>query len=82
MPTIKGPIKFEKGKPVPTEVLEAVKKVMGATTIPAKKYTSKELYALNRKEQIELIRKLGYDGKIPRTEKERVALILKLQRKR
>ena len=82
MPTIKGPIKFEKGKPAPKEVFEAVKKVLGATTVTRKKYTSKELYALNRKEQIELIRSFGYDGKIPRTEKERVALILKLQRKR
>ena len=81
MPTIKGPIKFEKGKPVPTKVMEAVKKVMKATTASVKEYTSKELYALNKKEQVELIRSLGYEDKIPRTEKERVALILKLQKR-
>ena len=43
------------------------------------KYTEEELYDLNRKEQIELIRSLGHN-KIPIKEADRVKLILKLTR--
>lgn len=47
---------------------------------PIKKLTKREAYDLNRKEQIELLKKLGAK-KIPRLEIDRVEMILKLQDK-
>jgi len=45
-----------------------------------RKYTEDELYAMNKQQQVDLIRRLGgRDVKIPRLEKDRVKLILKLQ---
>lgn len=42
--------------------------------------TEKELYAMNRKQQVDLLKKLGNgNGLIPSREKGRVELILKLQ---
>ena len=43
-----------------------------------KKYTEKELYDMNKDEQVEILKKLKAD-KIPRLEKGRVELILELQ---
>lgn len=46
----------------------------------AAKLTEKDVYALNKSAQRELIRKLGGgDHRVPYLEKDRVALILKLQ---
>ena len=44
----------------------------------AVEYTSEQLYAMDKTEQLELIKKLGSDLS-PRLEKGRVELILKLQ---
>lgn len=41
--------------------------------------SKEELYALNKKEQSEIIKNLGKE--VPRKEKDRVELILKLQQK-
>ena len=45
---------------------------------PDYNWTEEELFKLNKKEQTELLKKLGA-GRIPRTEKERVKMILKLK---
>lgn len=59
---------------------DAVKKVV--EEVKPKQKTEKEIYALNKAAQAILIRKLGGSNhRIPTFEKERVALILKLQGK-
>ena len=45
----------------------------------AKKYTKTEIIDMNPKEQTVLLEKLGFTGTIPRRERSRTALILKLQ---
>lgn len=45
---------------------------------PKKKYTEAELFALNKSEQIKILKELKAD-RIPRREKDRVKLILELQ---
>ena len=62
-------------------VKEKVKgKLTGKKPTTAKKHTQEELFALNRRAQVELIRKLGgSNARIPKFEKDRVIMILKLQ---
>lgn len=43
-----------------------------------RKYTNEELYDMNKDAQVKLIKRYGID-KIPRLEKDRVKLLLKLQ---
>jgi len=47
-------------------------------TITKKKYTQKELKAMNKKEQTIILKSLGVK-KIPRLEKDRIKKILELQ---
>ena len=59
-------------------VTEKVKETVAKVTRKPK-YTEEELFKMNRKEQVELIRKLGGSNmRIPRREADRVKLILKL----
>jgi len=46
----------------------------------SKKLSEKDLYALTKKEQVELIFLYNYKGIIPKYEKDRVKLILKIQK--
>jgi len=43
-----------------------------------KKYTKAELKAMNKSQQISLLRSLGFRGRIPRYEKDRIDKILEL----
>jgi len=43
-----------------------------------KKYTEKELYDLTKAEQIDMLKKLGYGGKTPRYQKDRVNVLMGL----
>ena len=76
METGKLGIKFD-GKEVGYDNIKEFEKPETAEEVP--KYTEKDLFALNKKEQIVLISKLGYSKKAPTREAGRVKLILKLQ---
>jgi len=69
-----------KGKEPEVERIEDGSK--DGTPNPDKKWTEKELYDLNKVDQIKLIQRLGgSNSRIPRYEKDRVKMILKLQGK-
>ena len=72
---------YEKAGAV-AKVVKAVKKAVGVpeSEPEEKKYTEEELYALNKKEQRVLIKKIGgMNSRVPRLEKDRVEAILRLQ---
>lgn len=79
MPTIKGPIKI--GPNMTDEDREKITKVLFKEIPIEKSDRYKELKKLIRKEQIELIKELNPESKVPRYEHDRILLILELRGK-
>lgn len=74
---------FQNGELIKDEFISLVKKEGGEVVeeVIESKYTEEELYKLNKKEQVEILKKLAVD-KIPKFEKERVKLLIKLGAKK
>lgn len=62
------------------QISESSKVDVEVDTNATKKLSEEEVYAMNKKEQMDLLKKLGAE-KVPRFEKDRVSLILELEAK-
>lgn len=63
-----------------SEKVEEPKEDLEEESIEPKKFSKKELFAMKKDEQIAMLESLGSEEEIPKKEKGRVALILKLQK--
>lgn len=79
-PVVRRFDQFGKIEVVPASEIKPEKKPKKPPKDEKDEYTKKDLFAMNKKEQVALLKELGHKGKTPKLEKDRVKKILELSK--